>query len=75
MPMNTKELNAENLIKAQQRANKSSQKMIRVLGLDDLVVRNNKLIKISPDGSEEVVRDSKFKSVKINRGSFQIKSE
>ncbi|MBN3582545.1 hypothetical protein JYB64_09095 [Algoriphagus aestuarii] len=73
--MNAKELNAEQLIKAQQKANKASQKMIRVLGLEDLVVRNNKLIKIHTDGREEVVRDSKFKSVKINSGIFQIKGE
>lgn len=73
--MNTKELNADQLIKAQKKANRTSQKMIRVLGLDDLVVRNNKLIKIHSDGTEEVIRDSKFKSVKINSGTFQIKSE
>ena len=73
--MNAKELNAEQLIKAQHRANRTSQKLIWVLGLEDMVVRNNKLIKIHSDGSEEIVGDSKFKSVKITSGSFQIKNE
>lgn len=73
--METKELNSDQLIKAQQKANKNSQKMIRVLGLEDLVVRNNKLIRINPDGTEVIVGDSKFKSVKTNKGVFQIKSE
>jgi hypothetical protein len=73
--MNSKELNADQLIKAQQKANRISQKLIRVLGLDDLVVRNNKLIKIHSDGSEEVVGDSKFKSVKVNSGKYLILSE
>lgn len=73
--MKSKELNADQLIKAQQKANKASQKIIRVLGLEDLVVRNNKLIKIHTDGREEVIRESKFKSVKTTSGTFQIKSE
>lgn len=71
--MSKKDINAAELITAQKNANRESEKIIRVLGLDDMVIRNNKVIKIHPDGSEQVVQDSRFKSVRTNKGTFQIK--
>ncbi len=68
-----KEFDAKQLIAAQRKANLKAKKLIRVLGMDDVVVRQNKVIHIRPDGSEHVVKDTQFKSVRTQKGTFTLK--
>lgn len=68
-----KEIDAKQLIAAQRKANLKAKKLIRVLGLDDVVVRQNKVIHISPDGSEQIMKDTRFKTVKAQKGTFTLK--
>ncbi len=44
-----KEFDAKQLIAAQRKANLKAKKLIRVLGMDDVVVRQNNVIHIRPD--------------------------
>ncbi len=69
-----KEIDAKQLIAAQKKANLKAKKLIRVLGLDDVVVRQNKVIRISPDGSEQVVKEIQHKTVKTQKGTFTLKN-
>lgn len=69
-----KEIDAKQLIASQRKANLKAKKLIRVLGLDDVVVRQNKVIHISPDGSERVLKDTQFKTVSTKMGIFTFKN-
>ena len=71
--MSNKEITAKQLVSAQNRANQKAKKLIRVLGLEDIVVRNNKVIQISPNGTEVILKDSRFKSKKVSKGTFTLK--
>lgn len=73
--MENKELNTDQLVKAQKRANTKAKRIIHALGMDDMVVRNNYVVLIRPDGSEQVVQRAQFKSVKAKKGTYQLKNE
>lgn len=68
-----KEIKTHELISAQKKANTNAKKLIRVLGLDDVVVRQNKVIRIKPDGTEIAIKDSRFSTVKGKKGTFTLK--
>lgn len=68
-----KDFKTQALISAQRKANLKAKKLIRVLGLDDVVVRQNKVIQIKPDGTEIALKDSKFVAVKGKKGTFTLK--
>jgi len=68
-----KEIQTHELISAQKKANANAKKLIRVLGLDDVVVRQNKVIRIKPDGTEIAIKDSRFSAVKGKKGTFTLK--
>lgn len=68
-----KDIKTQALISAQKKANINAKKLIRVLGLDDVVVRQNKVIQIKPDGTEIAIKDSKFVAVKGKKGTFTLK--
>ncbi|WP_057936037.1 hypothetical protein [Algoriphagus resistens] len=72
--MSKKELSTKDLIKAQSRAGQRAKKLIRVLGLEDMVARNNKVIQIKPNGQEVTVKESRFKSKKVQKGTFKIQN-
>ncbi|SFT41390.1 hypothetical protein SAMN04489724_0650 [Algoriphagus locisalis] len=71
--MSNKEISARELINAQNRATQKAKKLIRVLGLEDIVVRNNKVIQISPNGEEATIKESQYKSKKVSKGTFTLK--
>jgi hypothetical protein len=70
--MNKKDLNATDLINAQNRANQKAKKLIRILGLEDVVARNNKVFQINSDGTEKMLKESRFKSKKVIKGTFKL---
>jgi hypothetical protein len=70
--MSKKDINAAELITAQKNANQKAKKLIRILGLDDVIARNNKVIQVSSDGSEKVIKESRFKSKKGKIGTFKL---
>jgi hypothetical protein len=70
--MKKKDLKASDLINAQNRANQKAKKLIRVLGLEDVVARNNKVFQINSDGTEKVLKESRFKSKKVTKGTFKL---
>lgn len=70
--MNKKDLTATDLINAQNRANFKAKKLIRILGLEDVVARNNKVFQINSDGSEKMLKESRFKSKKVTKGTFKL---
>ena len=72
--MNKKEFNAKDLINAQNRAAQKAKKIIRILGLEDTVARNNKVIQVQPNGVEVVLKESRFKSKKVNKGTFTLET-
>ncbi|MEB2778333.1 hypothetical protein SYJ56_23690 [Algoriphagus sp. D3-2-R+10] len=72
--MSKKEITAKELIIAQNRANQKAKKLIRVLGLEDIVARNNKIIQISPNGTEVTIKESRFKSKKASKGIFKLQN-
>jgi hypothetical protein len=70
--MNKKDLNASDLKNAQNRATLKAKKLIRVLGLEDVVARNNKVFQINTDGTEKMIKESRFKSKKVTKGTFKL---
>lgn len=72
--MSKKEISTKELVSAQNRANLKAKKLIRVLGLEDVVARNNKVIQISPNGTEVTIKESRFKIKKASKGTFTLEN-
>lgn len=70
--MHKKDINAADLINAQNRVNQKAKKLIRILGLEDVVARNNKVFQINSDGTEKILKESRFKSKKVTKGTFKL---
>lgn len=70
--MNKKDIKVTELMNAQNRANLKAKKLIRILGLEDVVARNNKVFQINFDGTEKMLKESRFKSKKVTKGTFKL---
>jgi len=68
-----KEISTSELISIQKKASAKAKKLLRILGLDDVIVRQNKVIRIKPDGTEIAIKDSRFFAVKGKKGTFTLK--
>jgi|AntRauMFilla1563_2_1112583.scaffolds.fasta_scaffold14646_1 hypothetical protein len=68
-----KEISTSELISIQKKASAKAKKLLRILGLDDVIVRQNKVIRIKPDGTEIAIKDSRFSAVKGKKGTFTLK--
>jgi hypothetical protein len=68
-----KEISTSELISIQKKASAKAKKLLRVLGLDDVIVRQNKVIRIKPDGTEIAIKESRFSAVKGKKGTFTLK--
>lgn len=68
-----KEISTSELISIQKKASAKAKKLLRILGLDDVIVRQNKVIRIKPDGTEIAIKESRFSAVKGKKGTFTLK--
>jgi hypothetical protein len=71
--MSNKEITVEDLNKLQKKASQNVVKLDKAMGLTYLVVRNNKLIQIEPNGKETVIGKPEFGTKKINEKKIALK--
>ena len=71
--MSNKEITVEDLNKLQRKASQNAVKLNKAMGLTYLVVRNNKLIQIDPDGKETVIGKPEFEMKKFNTKKITLK--
>lgn len=69
---NKKDIKVTDLIAAQNRVNQKAKRLIRILGLEDVVAKNNKVFQVNSDGTEKLLKESRFKSKKTVKGTFKL---
>ena len=72
--MSDKEITVEDLNKLQKKASDNAIKLNKAMGLTYLVVKNNKLIQIGPDGRETVLGKPEFGTTKFDKKKITLKS-
>lgn len=63
------------VVNAQKKASEIAERTNRALQLSYMVVRDNKLIKVHPDGSSEIIKDVFFDTVKRKKGRYTLINE
>ncbi len=71
--MSDKEITVEDLNRLQKKASQNAVKLNKAMGLTYLVVRNNRLIQIEPDGKETVIGKPEFETKKFNKKKITLK--
>lgn len=71
--MNDKEITVEDLNKLQKKASDNAIKLNKAMGMTYLVVRNNKLIQIEPDGKETIIGKPEFGTKRIEKKQITLK--
>ncbi|AFL85056.1 hypothetical protein Belba_2502 [Belliella baltica DSM 15883] len=71
--MSDKEITVEDLNKLQKKASDNAIKLNKAMGMTYLVVRNNKLIQIEPDGKETIIGKPEFGTKRIEKKQITLK--
>lgn len=71
--MSDKEITVEDLNKLQKKASDNAIKLNKAMGMTYLVVRNNKLIQIEPNGKETIIGKPEFGTKRIEKKQITLK--
>lgn len=60
--------------KAIKTATQKARNLNKIMGLSDLVIKDQNIISVSPEGKETVVKKIKFGKVKVQKRSYVVKT-
>lgn len=61
--------------KAIKKATQKAKNLNKIMGLPDIMVKDQHIISVSPEGKETVVKKLKFGKVKVQKRNYVIKTE